>query len=88
MAGVAAILTVLHEAPGRLARRFAELAEQYPSLDEVVVAAPAEEHAAIRASSPTDPPFTLRLVDNPGGERSPGLNRAARAASGSSCRCC
>lgn len=78
--GVAAIMTVLHEAPERLARRFADLARQDHSIDEVVVAAPAEDHQALAAAVPPTAPFALRLVDNPGGQRSAGLNLAARAA--------
>jgi len=80
MPSVAAILTVLHERPERLARRFAELAKQDHGLDEVIVAAPADEHAAIKAVVPQNVPFTLRLVDNHGGQRSNGLNLATRAA--------
>jgi len=80
MATVAAILTVRSEPTDRLARRFAELAAQDLTLDEVVVAAPAEEHPSIKAVAPPDAPFALRLVDNPGGQRSAGLNLAIRAA--------
>lgn len=77
---VAAVMTVLHEQPERLGRRLTELAAQEEQVDEVVIAAPAADHPAIEATVPREAAFVLRLVDNPTGERSVGLNLAARAA--------
>lgn len=80
MASVAAVLTVLGEPRQRLMLRFQELAAQEHVVSEVVVAAPTAEHASIRTAVSDDPPFHLRLVDNPSGERSAGLNLATAAA--------
>lgn len=79
MSSVAAVMTVRNEQPERLERRLTELAAQQEPVDEVVIAAPVAEHPAIEAATPVGVGFELRLVDNPTGERSLGLNLAARA---------
>lgn len=82
-AGVSAsVVMVVHDEPAdRLARVLAAIAAQEGvEALTVVVAAPAAEHGGLGALTPGGAIGALHLVDNPGGARSAGLNRAVAAA--------
>jgi GT2 family glycosyltransferase len=83
-ARLVSVLVVVHAEPrDRVGRLLGALAEQQgPVSVEVVVAAPAEEHAALAGLDVGGAVSSLHLVENPGGARSAGLNRALVAAHG------
>jgi GT2 family glycosyltransferase len=79
---VSAVMTVLDEPIDRLERALASLGAQEDSGPlEVIIAAPSREHDRLRVLAPGGTVATVVLVGNPSGRRSPGLNRAIRAAS-------
>jgi cellulose synthase/poly-beta-1,6-N-acetylglucosamine synthase-like glycosyltransferase len=78
---VSVLIVTRGEPPARLARAFAAVrAQDYDGPVEVLVAAPAEEHPMVAALDAGD--VDVRLVANPGGARSAGLNRALAQARG------
>ncbi|HEY7107538.1 MAG TPA: glycosyltransferase [Acidimicrobiia bacterium] len=80
---VSAVMAARDEPLGRVQRAIDALAGQHGSepLDiEVVIAAPPAQHQALALLRPHGAVEAVRLVRNPCGERSPGLNRAVRDA--------
>jgi len=79
--GVSAVVVVRGEPPRRLDRMVDALAAQVGSpAIELLVAAPPEEHDALSGLHARGAVTSISLVDNPGGRRSAGLNRATAAA--------
>ncbi len=78
----ATVVMVVHGEPvDRLARAFAAIAAQEGVEPlTVIVAVPAAEHGGLDAFTPVGAIGAVHLVDNPGGARSAGLNRAVAAA--------
>jgi len=78
------VLVVLHAEPrDRVERLLRSLDEQQGPLRlEVVIAAPDAEHAMLAGLAGSGAVSTVQRVDNPGGARSAGLNRALARAQG------
>ncbi|MGH9278624.1 MAG: glycosyltransferase [Acidimicrobiales bacterium] len=77
------VMTLWSEPPGRLQRTFAALAAQEglrAGLEVVVAVDPADAITRVE-TTPSGAIRSVRIVDNPGGARSAGLNRAVRASS-------
>jgi len=80
---VSVLVVARGEPRARLGRLLDALADQQgPELLEVLIAAPLEEHAGLAGLAPTGAVTSVRLLANPGGGRSAGLNRALAAARG------
>ena len=80
--GVSVVVTVRGEPLDRLRRLVDAVAAQDVGHGvELVLAADPAERPALQALRPTGAVERIVVVDNPGGRRSPGLNRALRAAS-------
>jgi hypothetical protein len=78
---VAAVMVVRHEPVARVQRAIDALARQRDVEPfAVVIAAPYDDAERLRAIRPHGAVRALVFVDNPDGERSAGLNAAARAA--------
>jgi succinoglycan biosynthesis protein ExoA len=83
LAKVSAVVVVRGEPSRRLDRMVDALAAQEGSpAIELVVAAPPEDHEALSALPARGAVTSISLVDNAGGGRSAGLNRAVAAARG------
>jgi GT2 family glycosyltransferase len=81
---VSAVMAARDEPVARVQRAVDALAAQVAAdeLDiEVLIAAPPAQHAALSSIGPSGAVRRVRLVRNPSGERSAGLNRAVREAS-------
>jgi hypothetical protein len=77
---VAAVMVVRNEPVDRVRRAIDSLALQNDIAGiEVVIAAPAAEHPALRAITATGAVDVIVVVDNPTGDRSTGLNLAIAA---------
>lgn len=80
---ISVILVARNEPEDRLERLMHALAgQQDVEPFEIVVAAPIADHPSYAVFVPSGAVASMVCVDNPGGERSPGLNRAIRAARG------
>lgn len=82
MAAVSVVMTVLHEPETRLRRVMRSLASQQGLADglELVVALDPADSVTRLDMEPAGAIRAVTVVANPGGARSPGLNRAIRAA--------
>ena len=77
------VVTTLGEPVGRLARMVDAIAAQdVDGRIELVLAAPAEDHAALRQATAHYSRGPVRLVENPTGARTTGLNRGLDRATG------
>lgn len=74
------IVTVADEPRERLQRMIDRLAAQTLGPLEVVIAAPTRDRPSLEAVRAHGAVAEIRIVDNPTGQRCPGLNRAAREA--------
>lgn len=83
MTGISVVVVVRAEAPDRIDRLFHAVASSTGVGDvEVVIAAPQADLNAIIVPEPNGALGAVRLVENPTGERSAGLNLATATATG------
>lgn len=79
---VSVLVVVRAEPRARLGRLLGSLAQQQGVTLEVLIAAPPEDHAPLAGLDASGAVSSIRLVPNPGGARSAGLNRALAQARG------
>ncbi len=80
---VSLIATLCDEPRARVEAMVAALARQdFPGELELVIAAPPRDVLAVKAATRTWPRGSVRVIENPSGARSPGLNRALDHARG------